>query len=118
MSKEEYREIVIELEELRIAINEKDEELRRLKTQEKNLKKEERKLKSSEIRLYDRDRTPISIGDTVLFFTKGLFNTKEGVVYKLADNRSRVTSKDKKGNSISRAPYNLRVVKKRTDHVE
>ena len=113
MNEEEYQKTINELERLRITINEKEQELQKLKIREKELKKNKRKEKSSDTGFYDRDGIPINIGDTVVFLTKGLFNTKEGVVYKLAENKSRVTSKDKRGNSISRAPYNLRVVKKK-----
>ena len=59
----------------------------------------------------DRDGTPIWFGDKVVFLTKGLYGTKEGTVYKVAKNKSRITAKDAKGNAISRAPNNVRVIR-------
>jgi chaperonin cofactor prefoldin len=54
----------------------------------------------------DRDGKPINIGDTVIFLTKGKFQSSRGTVTKT--NKYRVTAKDKRGRSISRAPHNLR----------
>ena len=57
----------------------------------------------------DRDGTEILIGDRVLFLTRGLYSSRTGIVYKISQNGERVTSRDERDRSISRAPYNLRI---------
>ena len=59
----------------------------------------------------------IHIGDTVKFLSKGLFTSNSVVVYKAANNLSRVTAKDNKGRNISRSPRNLRVEFESPDRV-
>ena len=58
----------------------------------------------------DIDGIEILIGDTVQFISRGLYNTTSGVVYKFSPSGTRVTSRDSRGRSISRAPHNLRVI--------
>ena len=55
----------------------------------------------------DTDGNIINIGDTVIFLTKGKFNSSKGIVTKI--NEFRVTAKDQRGRAISRAPHNLRL---------
>ena len=57
----------------------------------------------------DRDGTEILIGDRVRFLTRGLYSSRTGVVYKISRNGERVTSRDERNLSISRAPYNLQI---------
>jgi hypothetical protein len=56
----------------------------------------------------DRDGNTIRIGDKVSFLTKGKYTSTEGIVTRV--NKSRVTTKDSRGNYISRAPHNVRKV--------
>ena len=62
----------------------------------------------------DRDGSTINIGDTVFFITKGKYQSSQGTVTRI--NTFRVTAKDKRGNSISRAPHNLRRIKNEDHH--
>ena len=62
--------------------------------------------KEEQTEVLDRDRSPINIGDTVIFLMEGKFKATRGTVTKI--NEYRVTAKDRKGTSISRAPHNLR----------
>ena len=71
--------------------------------QKKTLREEE-----EQIKVLDRDGSLINIGDTVIFLTKGRFHSTKGTVTKI--NEYRVTAKDRRGTSISRAPHNLRRV--------
>ena len=61
--------------------------------------------------VYDSEDQEIHAGDTVQFLSGGRFNTKTGVAYKVAGNLKRVTARDRKKQSISRAPENLKVIK-------
>jgi uncharacterized Zn ribbon protein len=67
---------------------------------------EQNKPREEEEEVKDRDGSIIKIGDTVLFITKGKYQSSRGKVTRI--NTHRVTARDKRGNSISRAPYNLR----------
>ena len=60
--------------------------------------------------VYDSENREIHIGDTVKFLSGGKLGSKEGTVYKVSDNKERVTSKDSRDRSISRAPSNLKVI--------
>ena len=60
--------------------------------------------------VYDSENREIHIGDTVKFLSRGKLGLKEGKVYKVSDNKERVTSKDSRDRSISRAPSNLKVI--------
>ena len=57
----------------------------------------------------------ILIGDTIRFMTRGRYNSREGIVYKISDNGARVTARDDRGRSISRAPQNVLVVAPRQE---
>ena len=57
----------------------------------------------------------ILIGDTIRFMTRGRYNSREGIVYKIPDNGARVTARDDRGRSISRAPRNVLVVASRQE---
>ena len=110
MNSKEYEGTLRLLEELKISINKKEQELLELKNQERDLQTKTRRHGPRSTGVHDRDGTPICIGDEVIFLTKGLHTSKRGVVYKVSSNKSRVTSRDNKDKSISRAPHNLRVV--------
>ena len=58
----------------------------------------------------DRDGTEILIGDRVIFLTRGLYSSRSGTIYKISSNGERVTSRDDRNRSISRAPHNVRVI--------
>ena len=111
MNDEEYEEAINELKNLRITIEDLEEELEVLKEHEVIYRKRIRKQRNRGTGVCDRDGTPIWFGDKVTFLTKGLYGTKEGIVYKVSSNKSRITAKDEKGNAISRAPKNVRVSK-------
>ena len=110
MNKKEYEGTLQLLEELKISISKKEQELLELRNQEKDLRTKTRKHGPGSTGVHDRDGTPICIGDEVIFLTKGLHASKRGVVYKVSSNKLRVTSRDNKDKPISRAPHNLRVV--------
>ena len=110
MNHREYEGTLRLLNELDIMINEKEHELSKPKKQEKDLRAKAKWYGSRSIGVYDRDGTPILIGDDVIFLTKGLHSSKKSVVFKISSKKARVTSKDKDNKSICRAPNNLRVV--------
>ena len=123
MTKEEeqLQEVINELTSLKITIREKEAELEdkieELQVLKKHEKEYRRRLEQGAIRVtgtYDRDGTPIWYGDTVTFLTKGSYDSTEGRVYKVSQDKSRVTCKDKRDFSITRAPHNVKV-KKRGD---
>ena len=58
----------------------------------------------------DRNGIEILIGDEVRFLTRGVYNSRTGVVYKVSCTGARVTARDNNGRSISRAPNNVEVV--------
>ena len=110
MNDREIQETIKKLKNLRITIEEKEKELRLLKENERKYKTKIQHQEAKRTGTSDRDGTPIWFGDTITFLTKGLYGSSEGTVYKVAKNKSRVTARDTKGNSISRAPNNVRVV--------
>ena len=112
MSERELKGTLKLLENLKITVENKEEELKELKTQQKYLSSKLKTFGPNSTGVRDRDGEPICIGDTITFLTKGLFSSKTGVVYKVSDNKLRVTAKDSNGKSISRAPHNTRVIKK------
>ena len=57
----------------------------------------------------------ILIGDTVWFLTRGRYGSWEGVVYRISSNGARVTARDDRGRSISRAPRNVEVIAPRPE---
>ena len=59
--------------------------------------------------------TEIIIGDTIRFMTRGRYDSREGIVYKISDTGARVTARDDSGRSISRAPQNVLVVAPRQE---
>ena len=66
---------------------------------------------SDQTSVRDINNKVIRIGNRVRFITKGLHNSTEGTVYKISKNGKRVTSLDDKGMPISRAPYNLQIIR-------
>ena len=64
---------------------------------------------STYLGVHDAVGTEIHKGDTVKFLSKGSLPSNTGVVYKISGNLRRVTSKDNKNRSISRAAVNLQV---------
>ena len=60
--------------------------------------------------VYDWSDTEILIGDTVRFLTRGRYDSWTGIVYKISSNRARITARDERGRSISRAPHNVEVI--------
>ena len=62
--------------------------------------------------ILDRDRNIIRLHDRVFILTKGKYTSTEGTVYKISERGDRVTLRDSNGDSISRAPRNLRVILK------
>ena len=62
--------------------------------------------------ILDRDHKVIRINDRVFILTKGKYTSTEGTVYKISERGDRVTVRDPNGDSISRAPRNLRVILK------
>ena len=58
----------------------------------------------------DTNDTEILIGDKVRFLTSGVYDSWTGVVYKVSSNGARVTARDERGRSISRAPSNVEVI--------
>ena len=60
----------------------------------------------------DRDDREIIIGDQVIFLTCGLFSSDRGTVYKVSDSGARITACDQYRRSISRAPQNVRIVRR------
>ena len=109
MNEDKYERTLEELNNLRLTIDRIEKELNILKEREDIADRETISRRPKATGVNDRDGTPIKIGDTVVFLTRGLFGSKEGVVYKVARNKARVTARDYKNNSISRAPHNLRV---------
>ena len=57
----------------------------------------------------------ILIGDTVRFLTRGRYDSWEGLVYKISNNGARITARDDRGRSISRAPRNVEVIAPRQE---
>ena len=109
MNDKEYQGVIKLLEKLDLDIEKKEDEIKNLKKQRRDLNLRTRRYGPKGTGVQDRDGAPICFGDTVYFLTRGLHNSKEGVVYKVAKNGSRITAKDSKGNSVSRAPHNVRV---------
>ena len=63
----------------------------------------------------DVNGTEILIGDEVRFLTSGVYNSWTGTVYKISRNGARVTAKDERSRSISKAPGNLEVLELRNE---
>ena len=105
-------EALEQLKKLRIAIYEKDETLKFLLNQERQLSEKLKKANPSSTRAYDCNGTQIYFGDLVEFQTKGKYKSRRGVVYKVSDNKTRVTARDKNNFSITRAPKNLKIIAK------
>ena len=116
MEDEKLQETINKLTDLKITIREKEadlqdriEELIALKENEKKYRKKIEAATIKDTGTYDRDGTPIWYGDTVTFLTKGSHESTEGIVYKVSQDKSRITSKDRRDFSITRAPHNVRV---------
>ena len=60
----------------------------------------------------DRDGREIIIGDQVTFLTRGLFSLERGIIYKISSSGARVTARNQYRQSISRAPANVRIVRR------
>jgi hypothetical protein len=96
--------------------NEEEDLIRRLnrltlektKIENRLLEIQQQRTHEDEDVILDRYGKPINVGDTVIFLTKGKFNSSRGTVTKT--NEHRVTAKDKRGISISRAPHNVRKI--------
>ena len=112
MNRKEYLEALEQLRNLRIAIEEKDETLSFLLDQERRLSDQLKRPNPRSTGVKDCDGTPIYIGDKVKFLTKGLHSATEGIVYKISSSKTRVTARDARNFSISRAPKNLKVITK------
>lgn len=112
MNKKEYQEAVEQLKNLRIAIQEKDETLKVLIKQERKLSEKLKRPNPRSTGACDCDGTQIYIGDQVKFLTKGKYKSKKGIVYKISDNKTRVTARDENNFSITRAPNNLKIITK------
>ena len=82
-----------------------------LKLQTKLLRRQvsRHKPSSNNSRVKDTNGNRIDIGDKVKFLTKGLFESREGIVTKIT--KSRVTSTDARGVKIVRSGKNLKVLK-------
>ena len=65
--------------------------------------------------VHDWSDCEILIGDTVRFLTRGRYDSWEGVVYRISSNRARITARDDRGRSISRAPRNVEVIAPRQE---
>ena len=65
--------------------------------------------------VFDSIGSKIVIGDTIAFMTRGRYNSREGIVYKISETGSCVTARDNRGRSISRAPQNIIVVAPREE---
>ena len=63
----------------------------------------------------DVNGTEILIGDEIRFLTRGVYNSWTGTVYKISRNGARVTARDERSRSISRAPGNMEVIEFRND---
>ena len=100
MQNEEEEDLIRRLNKLTLEKSKIERRLFEIKQQKRTHEEEE------QTEVLDRDGSQINIGDTVIFLTKGKFNTTKGTVTKI--NEYRVTAKDRKGTSISRAPHNLR----------
>ena len=116
MNKKEYTEALEQLKNLHIAIYEKDETLKFLIKQERQLSEKLKKVNPRSTGAYDCDGTQIYFGDVVEFQTKGKYKSSRGIVYKVSSNKLRVTARDEKNFSISRAPKNLKIVTKSHEH--
>ena len=58
----------------------------------------------------DTNRTEILIGNEVRFLTRGAYNSWTGNIYKISNTGTRVTARDDRGRSISRASSNVDVI--------
>ena len=58
----------------------------------------------------DRDHRTIHYDDTVVFLTRGLYNSTTGRVFKVSTSGNRITARDKQGRSISRNRRNVRII--------
>ena len=65
--------------------------------------------------VHDWRNCEILIGDSIRFLTRGRSNSREGIVYKISNNGARVTARDDRGRSISRAPRNVEVIASRQE---
>ena len=63
----------------------------------------------------DVNGTEILIGDKVRFLTRGVYNSWTGIIYKISNNGARVTARDDRSRSISRAPSNEEVIEFRNE---
>ena len=96
-----------QLNQLRITTDILQETLNRL--QEETIDRRDRGPPTDpEIR--DRDNRTIHYGDTVIFLTRGLYNSTTGTAYRVSASGSRVTARDHQGRSISRNPRNVRIL--------
>ena len=109
----EVRELKRELQVLRASIANIEDTLRRLeingnKTDEATTTADSQASKDGTVR--DRDGNVIAIGCLVQFLTQGKISSTRGRIYKISSNGERATARDSFGNSVSRAPHNLRVI--------
>ena len=63
-----------------------------------------------DLRPRDRDGVEIRIGDRVLFLTKGVYSSTEGIVNRFSRNSVKVFALDCEGVEVPRAPRNVRVL--------
>ena len=112
----------LELEKLNIAsrniektilLLEEEEEKQRQQQQQqqRKVKAPKNRVPLPDLRPRDRDGVEICIGDRVLFLTKGVYSSTEGIVNRFSQNFVKVFALDCDGFEVPRAPRNVRVLR-------
>ena len=110
-NRQTIQDLAEQLNQLRLATENLQETLNRLQEEEETVERRDRGPPTDpEIRDRDRDNRIIHYGDTVVFLTRGLYNSTTGTVYRVSASGNRVTARDHQGRSISRSPRNVRIL--------
>ena len=78
--------------------------------QQRKVKAPKNRVPLPDLRPRDRDGVEICIGDRVLFLTKGVYSSTEGIVNRFSQNFVKVFALDCDGFEVPRAPRNVRVL--------
>ena len=105
---EQIQDLSSQIEELTIEVESRKQKLRVLRDRKSAEERLRRANRRSDQAARDSWGNLIVLGDTVLFNTRGLFNSTYGVVTKIS--KARITARDDSGRAISRAPHNVTVV--------
>ena len=108
-NRQTIRDIAKQLNQLRIATENIQVTLNRLEQEEQTLEARDRR-PPTDPEITDRDNRIIHYGNTVVFLTRGLYNSATGTVYWVSVSGNRVTARDHQGSSTSRSLQNLHLL--------